>query len=267
MKVQARVLRTIDKCGGLDEYLLGEKAGRIKELGVEGWRLRWLVMRTGKVRRRVKGQKEAMGLVGVGKPATSTQKGNSEGRKARVAATLEDEVKRASREVIEEIDNTPSSQPTPLIHHINLTTRAISAETAHRLSSQTKTSLTNDPDDNNNPTQAPGRRYTKGEKRAWRAEQASKRLSLDTANGAGVPADKASALMAEVARIEEVVEGEMEGMEGAGRERLEVAMEMLRGASEELERVMAGGGAEGMGKEKGTEGGVLGRIKGLFARR
>jgi large subunit ribosomal protein L28 len=40
------VLRTIDKCGGLDEYLLGEKPARIKELGMLGWSLRWKVMRT-----------------------------------------------------------------------------------------------------------------------------------------------------------------------------------------------------------------------------
>ena len=45
MKVATRVLRTIDKVGGLDQYLLGEKAGRVKELGVEGWRLRWRVMK------------------------------------------------------------------------------------------------------------------------------------------------------------------------------------------------------------------------------
>lgn len=43
-----RVLRTIDKCGGLDEYLLGEGKGRIKELGMEGWRLRWRIMCQGK---------------------------------------------------------------------------------------------------------------------------------------------------------------------------------------------------------------------------
>ena len=41
-----RVMRTIDKCGGLDEYLLGEKPARIKELGMLGWSLRWKVMRT-----------------------------------------------------------------------------------------------------------------------------------------------------------------------------------------------------------------------------
>jgi large subunit ribosomal protein L28 len=37
-------MRTIAKCGGLDEYLLGEKPARLKELGPFGWKLRWLVV-------------------------------------------------------------------------------------------------------------------------------------------------------------------------------------------------------------------------------
>jgi large subunit ribosomal protein L28 len=44
LRLTTRVLRTIDKVGGLDEYLLGEKEARIKELGLEGWKLRWAVM-------------------------------------------------------------------------------------------------------------------------------------------------------------------------------------------------------------------------------
>lgn len=62
MKVQARVLRTIDKVGGLDEYLLGEKPQRIKELGVEGWRLRWKVMSTKAVRERFREERRLLGL-------------------------------------------------------------------------------------------------------------------------------------------------------------------------------------------------------------
>lgn len=37
-------IRTITKCGGLDQYLLGEKPARLKELGPFGWKLRWLVL-------------------------------------------------------------------------------------------------------------------------------------------------------------------------------------------------------------------------------
>ncbi|KAL9128310.1 MAG: hypothetical protein Q9217_002988 [Psora testacea] len=62
VKVQARVLRTIDKVGGLDEYLLGEKTGRIKELGVEGWALKWKILQTKAVQERLEKEREGLGL-------------------------------------------------------------------------------------------------------------------------------------------------------------------------------------------------------------
>lgn len=62
VRITSRVLRTVDKCGGLDEYLLGEKAGRIKELGMGGWKLRWRIMQTEKVKEMFKRQREALGL-------------------------------------------------------------------------------------------------------------------------------------------------------------------------------------------------------------
>lgn len=40
VKLTTRVLRTIDKAGGLDQYLLGSKQARIKDLGMEGWKMR-----------------------------------------------------------------------------------------------------------------------------------------------------------------------------------------------------------------------------------
>ncbi|OTB04823.1 hypothetical protein M426DRAFT_43187, partial [Hypoxylon sp. CI-4A] len=43
-RMTARVLRTIDRLGGIDEYLLGSKAQRIKDLGPAGWALRWKIM-------------------------------------------------------------------------------------------------------------------------------------------------------------------------------------------------------------------------------
>ncbi|KAK1834600.1 hypothetical protein QBC39DRAFT_300743 [Podospora conica] len=61
-RVTTRVMRTIDKVGGLDEYLLGVKAARIKELGPWGWRLRWRVMQTPAVRARHAAQRIALGL-------------------------------------------------------------------------------------------------------------------------------------------------------------------------------------------------------------
>jgi large subunit ribosomal protein L28 len=62
VKVTTRVLRTIDKCGGLDEYVLGEKAARIKELGMLGWSLRWRVMRTNWYDKRMKEEVAKMNL-------------------------------------------------------------------------------------------------------------------------------------------------------------------------------------------------------------
>jgi large subunit ribosomal protein L28 len=62
LRVTTRVLRTIDKCGGLDEYLLGEKPARIKELGMGGWKLRWRLMQTDTVKERFRLQREALGL-------------------------------------------------------------------------------------------------------------------------------------------------------------------------------------------------------------
>jgi large subunit ribosomal protein L28 len=62
VRITTRVLRTVDKCGGLDEYLLGEKAARIKDLGVAGWKLRWRIMQTDAVKERFIKQREAAGL-------------------------------------------------------------------------------------------------------------------------------------------------------------------------------------------------------------
>jgi large subunit ribosomal protein L28 len=61
-RVTTRVLRTIDKCGGIDEYLLGEKAARIAELGPWGWKLRWRLMQSPAVQERFRKQREAFGL-------------------------------------------------------------------------------------------------------------------------------------------------------------------------------------------------------------
>ncbi|KAK5944180.1 hypothetical protein PMZ80_003461 [Knufia obscura] len=60
----ARVMRTITKCGGLDEYLMGEKPARIKELGLLGWKLRWLVLKSRSVQERWRRERERLGLQG-----------------------------------------------------------------------------------------------------------------------------------------------------------------------------------------------------------
>lgn len=65
------MLRTIDKVGGLDEYLLGEKPARIKELGMGGWLLRWRIMQTDTVKKRFAEQRKALGLPDVEERAGS----------------------------------------------------------------------------------------------------------------------------------------------------------------------------------------------------
>lgn len=62
IKMTRRVLRTIRKCGGLDNYLLSDKPGRIKELGVFGWQLRWQVMQTPKIQKWMRAERERLGL-------------------------------------------------------------------------------------------------------------------------------------------------------------------------------------------------------------
>lgn len=62
VRITTRVLRTVDKSGGLDAYLLGEKAARIKDLGVAGWKLRWRIMQTDAVKEIFRKQREAAGL-------------------------------------------------------------------------------------------------------------------------------------------------------------------------------------------------------------
>ena len=62
IRITTRVLRTLDKVGGLDNYILGEKSGRIKELGMGGWKLRWRIMQTEAVQERFRQEREALGL-------------------------------------------------------------------------------------------------------------------------------------------------------------------------------------------------------------
>lgn len=56
------MLRTIDKVGGLDEYLLGDRPGRIKELGPGGWALRWRLLGTESVRERYRVERRRLGV-------------------------------------------------------------------------------------------------------------------------------------------------------------------------------------------------------------
>ncbi|KAI0381703.1 ribosomal L28 family-domain-containing protein [Hypomontagnella monticulosa] len=61
-RMTARVLRTIDRLGGIDEYLLGSKAQRVKDLGPAGWALRWKIMQTPAVQERFARERAGLGL-------------------------------------------------------------------------------------------------------------------------------------------------------------------------------------------------------------
>src|SRR5262249_46468575 len=62
--ITARVMRTIKKCGGLDQYVTGPKPARIKELGLLGWKLRWLVMTSSMYQQKYSKERLKLGLQG-----------------------------------------------------------------------------------------------------------------------------------------------------------------------------------------------------------
>lgn len=62
IKVTRKALRTIRKAGGLDNYLLDDRPGRIKELGIFGWELRWRVMQTPKIQEQFRQERKRLGL-------------------------------------------------------------------------------------------------------------------------------------------------------------------------------------------------------------
>lgn len=62
IRVTYACLRTIRKCGGLDQYLLGDKPARIKELGLLGWKLRWKVMNSPVMKEKFAAERENLGL-------------------------------------------------------------------------------------------------------------------------------------------------------------------------------------------------------------
>ncbi|KAI1631989.1 hypothetical protein F4809DRAFT_127034 [Biscogniauxia mediterranea] len=61
-RLTAAVLKTVDKLGGIDEYLLGSKARRIRELGPAGWALRWKIIQTPAIQERFARERAALGL-------------------------------------------------------------------------------------------------------------------------------------------------------------------------------------------------------------
>ncbi|KAG5949850.1 hypothetical protein E4U53_005706 [Claviceps sorghi] len=61
-RLTLRVLKTIRREGGIENYLLKSKPARIKELGPGGWNLRWILMQTQTVQHRLNEERAALGL-------------------------------------------------------------------------------------------------------------------------------------------------------------------------------------------------------------
>lgn len=62
IKITRRALRTIQKEGGLDNYLVSDKPARVRELGVFGWDLRWKVMQSPAMQEKLQKQRQELGL-------------------------------------------------------------------------------------------------------------------------------------------------------------------------------------------------------------
>jgi large subunit ribosomal protein L28 len=62
LRITSRVLKTMDREGGLDEYLLKDNEHRLKELGPLGWALRWTLMQKPEVIDRMRAQASALGV-------------------------------------------------------------------------------------------------------------------------------------------------------------------------------------------------------------
>ncbi|KAF1738652.1 54S ribosomal protein L24, mitochondrial [Beauveria bassiana] len=61
-RLTLRVLKSIRREGGLENYLLKSKPARIKELGPGGWNMRWLLMQSQAIQRRFNDERIALGL-------------------------------------------------------------------------------------------------------------------------------------------------------------------------------------------------------------
>ncbi|EGR45810.1 uncharacterized protein TRIREDRAFT_80854 [Trichoderma reesei QM6a] len=61
-RLTLRVLKTIRREGGIENYLLKSKPARVKELGPGGWNLRWLLMQSRAVQQKFNDERVALGL-------------------------------------------------------------------------------------------------------------------------------------------------------------------------------------------------------------
>lgn len=62
IKITRKALRTIRKSSGLDNYLLDDRPGRVREMGIFGWQLRWQLMQTPKIQEQFREERKRLGL-------------------------------------------------------------------------------------------------------------------------------------------------------------------------------------------------------------
>jgi large subunit ribosomal protein L28 len=62
LRITSKVLKTMDREGGLDEYLLKDNEHRLKELGPLGWALRWTILQKPDVIDRMRARAAELGL-------------------------------------------------------------------------------------------------------------------------------------------------------------------------------------------------------------
>lgn len=62
LRITKKVLKTLDREGGLDEYLLKQCETRIKQLGPIGWALRWTLLQRPEVVNRLRAEAKALGI-------------------------------------------------------------------------------------------------------------------------------------------------------------------------------------------------------------
>ncbi|KAI1909512.1 hypothetical protein LOZ61_004952 [Ophidiomyces ophidiicola] len=114
IKVQHRVLRTIRKVGGLDQYLLGDKPARIKELGIFGWGLRWKVMTSKAMKKRYEEERKELGLE---KPVTFKQFLSRYTMEQQVKAAVHDQAQQPTEQLELEVEESlPESSSTPKLN-------------------------------------------------------------------------------------------------------------------------------------------------------
>ncbi|KAH7399213.1 hypothetical protein DE146DRAFT_656876 [Phaeosphaeria sp. MPI-PUGE-AT-0046c] len=105
LRVTSRVLKVMDREGGLDAYLLKEDERRVKELGPLGWALRWTLMQKPSVIEQMRHKAAALGLPQDTIDAQWPTKEMLERQKGLVRATdlLVEEPEEAEEEEYEEV--------------------------------------------------------------------------------------------------------------------------------------------------------------------